>query len=134
MNVKPLAQALWLVDHADTDEPTGKISLIGICDCLDILAPATEYTEGAFLFFSLRGIHGQENVALTYEDATDGQELLRIKLTVRADSPNESIVRAIPVNKIPVPHDGEYIWQLRWRDEIIAEAPIVAYIKPARPS
>jgi hypothetical protein len=133
VSTKPFPQALWLVDDAVEDDVTGKITLKGICEILDILAPATEYTEGAALFFAMRNIHGELRVILDYRDLAQDQSLVTATIRLQADSPNETVSRSFRVNNIPVPHDGRYAWQLRWNDEVIAEAPITAYITPQKP-
>jgi hypothetical protein len=64
VSVKPLLQALWLVDDADQDPSTGKINVTGLFDAIAIQRPATHFTARAFLFFTLTGVHGQVDLTL----------------------------------------------------------------------
>jgi hypothetical protein len=126
--VKPLLQALWLVDDANQDPNTGKINVTGLFDAIEIQRPATHFTAQAFLFFTLTELHGQVDLTLRYVDLSDLSVLLDRPFTVSANDPLESKVVCLAVQAMPVPHAGMYSWELYWQNEMIGSSRITAKV------
>jgi hypothetical protein len=128
VSVKPLLQALWMVDDATQDTSTGKVDVTGIFDEIDILRPATHFTAQAFLFFTLTGLHGEVDLTLQYVDLSDLSLLLDRPFSVRANGPLESQVVCSRVPAMPVPHPGIYAWELHWQNELVGSSRITARV------
>src|SRR4051794_10494068 len=101
MSVKPLLQAIWLADAVSKD-PYGKVTVVGMFDQIEVRS-GKDYTEGACLFFALRGVHGHVQLQLTYTSLADNETLLERKLTVEgADDPLLTADVTLNINRIPV--------------------------------
>lgn len=108
--MSPSLQAIWLMDAVDWDETTGKLTLSGCFDRIDIPEGA-EYTEGAVVFFSVRNVRGQARLKLMCVDLrTD--EVLVDRDVIATGSPLETTDIAVRINRIPVPHPGVYAWEV----------------------
>lgn len=128
MSVKPLLQALWLVDDAHQDSNTGKINVTGLFDVIEIQRPATHFTAPAFLFFTLIGLHGQVDMTLFYVDLSDLSVLLDRPFRVQSNDPLASQVVCLAVPPMPVPHPGIYSWELHWQNDMIGSSRITARV------
>jgi hypothetical protein len=71
----PTLQSLWLVDSVIRNEEAGKIVLAGLFNQIEV-AQGTDYTAGAWVFFSVRGVHGVADLNLIYVDLSDDETLL----------------------------------------------------------
>jgi hypothetical protein len=127
--VKPLLQALWLVDDANQDSSTGKIDVTGLFDVIEIQRPATHFTAQAFLFFVLTGLHGQVALTLRFVDLSDLSLLLDRPFSVYGSDPLASEVVCLAVPAMPIPHPGIYVWELYWQNELIGSSRITAHVR-----
>ncbi len=128
MSVKPLLQALWLVDDANQDPGTGKINVAGLFDVIDIQQPATHFTAPASLFFALTGLHGQVDLTLRYVNLSDLSVLLDRPFRVHGHDPLAAEVVRLAAQAMPVPHPGVYAWELYWQNEMIGSSRITAHV------
>src|SRR5437764_988093 len=108
MNVKPSIQSLWLADEITQDPEPGKVTVSNIFDRIDIKRPATNFTSTAYLFFCLRGLHGEAELKLAYVDLSDNEALFEQTVQVREDDPLQTADVRVRLPKMRVPHDGEY--------------------------
>jgi hypothetical protein len=121
-------QALWLVDDADQDPGTGKITITGLFDQIEVKRPATHFSTQAFLFFALTDVRGQVDLALRYVDLSDLSLLVEFPLSVVSADPLASTVVCVRAPPMPVPHPGVYAWELWWQNDIIGSSRIVAQV------
>ncbi len=118
MDLKPVIQSLWLADDATQDE-SGKVTIHGLFDLIEVEEPAREFTSGAYLFFALREIHGSTTITLRYTHVDSDRLVLERSQTIPADSPLETVDVAIPLPSIPVPEEGSYMWELFWGEDAL---------------
>ncbi len=118
----PTLQSLWLVDAVELDSETGKVSLSGLFNRVDVPADA-DYAAGATIFFSLRGVHGEVRLTLLYVDLLDDAALLERPIRIEGQ-PLETTDVSVRVNQIPVPHPGSYAWELFYGAESLGSARI----------
>jgi hypothetical protein len=106
----PTLQNLWLVDAVEFDEETQKLNLRGVADRIEIPSGA-ELTYAASVFFCVGGVHGEARMTLHYVDLSSGVVLLVRPLRVEG-TPLETTDVTVRFNRIPVPHEGAYAWEL----------------------
>lgn len=128
MPIIPSLQALWLADEVSRDDETGKITLAGIFDQIEIQSPAEAFSSSAFLFFAIGGVHGETELVLAYVDLSDNSVLLERRLPVASESPLATTAVCIPLPSIPVPHPGVYAWELYWNDERLGTSRVTAEV------
>jgi hypothetical protein len=128
VNIKPSLQALWLAEDVTKDPRTGKVSVTGIFDVIEVEHHAKAFTSPAMLFFSLREVHGEVELDLAYTDLSDNRVLMGRKQKVSSTSPLETVDVAIVLHKIPVPHPGEYAWELYWGNEMLGASRLSARV------
>jgi hypothetical protein len=126
----PTLQPILLADAAHQEPNTGRVTVAGIFDTVSV-APGTDFTAGAVVFFVVRGVHGRVKLSLTYVDLSDDRVLVERPVYVEADSPLETIDFTVRVNTIPVPHPGSFAWELYHESELLGSARIEAVHNPA---
>lgn len=125
---KPLLQALWLVDDADRDPETGKVDVRGMFDLIEVKDPSREFTATAYLFCALRGLHGPVKLNLRYTDLEDESILIDRPLAITHDDPLITLDLKLLLRRIPVPHEGVYVWELIWENEVLGSSRLTAKI------
>jgi hypothetical protein len=124
--MNPTLQSIWLVDSAEQDPNTGKVNLSGLFNHIDVPAGA-DYASGATVFFAIRGVHGHARLTLWYVDLSDNGVLLERHIRVEGD-PLDTTDVSVRVNRIPVPHSGEYAWELYAGDDQLGTARVTATV------
>jgi hypothetical protein len=126
--VKPLLQALWLADDVDCNPKTGKVTLVGIFDQIEVTRPATHFASTAYLFCALRGIHGRTELVLCYVDLSSNAVLLEWPVSLNETNPLATVDIAFRLPPVPVPHEGEYAWELYFEGEVIGSSRVTATV------
>ena len=127
MALKPSLQALWLAEEILHDEATGKVTVAGMFDQIEVDQKGADFTAPASLFFSLRDRHGRVEMTLLYVDLATNEAILERPLMVQGDPLTTTDVQ-IPLRKIPVPHAGAYAWELHWGEEMLDSSRLMAAV------
>jgi hypothetical protein len=125
--MKPYLKAMWLADAVTLDAQTGKATITGIFDQIEVKAPSTAFTSPAVLFFGLRDGRGKVSLTLRYVDLDDNEILLERSIQVECDALRTAdVVLTIP--KIPVPHAGAFVWELYHGTDLLGSSRVEAVI------
>jgi hypothetical protein len=135
---KPLLQALVLADHIYQDKFTGKMVIAGTFNRLNVFTgtppdappkPPQEAGQPApglrklgpreicrvgspWAYISLTEVHGTVPLDLRYVDLRDNVVLVRVELSVKANSPLDTTEVAVQLPVLPTPHAGTYALEL----------------------
>jgi predicted RNase H-like HicB family nuclease len=103
----PTLQSLWLVEAVEYDEGTGKVTLVGLFNRIDVSNDAGAVGGGSN-FFSVRGVHGRVRLTLLYVDLSDDAALLdrRERAGERDPDPPRRQLRVGAVLRVRVTRDG----------------------------
>src|SRR5579884_4141382 len=126
MHEKPFIQSLWLVDAVEKDRDTGKVNLGGLFDEITIEDPGRAFTHEAYLFCGIRNIHQKVTLNVRYTDLHDESILLDRSVSVSNDDPLTTLDFCLIIPRIPVPHEGVYLWELVWENEPVASSRLTA--------
>ncbi len=126
--MKPSLQAIWLADTASQDENTGKVTVSGMFDCVEVKAEETEFASPAVVFFALREVHGRVDLSLLLVDLSTDEAILRRLFAVQNDNPLATTDVVLNVPSIPVPHPGSFAWELYWNEESIGTSRLEAVV------
>jgi hypothetical protein len=124
VSIKPSLQALWLADEVSPDDATGKVTVSGIFNQIEV-DPGTDFTAPAHLFFALRDVHGRVELILLYVDLDDNGVLLERSVQVDG-SPLLTTDVCVRISKMPVPHPGVYSWELLFGNELLGASRVQA--------
>lgn len=116
----PILQALVLADHVHVDRSTGKAYVLGTFNQVwsDEFPRATE--QGTYAFISLTEVRGQVAILLRYVDLSNNKVLMECKgITITGHDPLATIEFAVPVPQFPLPHAGNYAFEVYANDEMI---------------
>jgi hypothetical protein len=102
------------------------VDLRGIFDAVRV-EEGVEFASGAYVYFSVRGVHGQARLTLRYVDLRDDVRLLVRPVRVEG-TPLDTIDISVRVNAIPVPHSGAYVWELLCGPELLGSVRIEAFV------
>lgn len=97
-------------------------------DRIDVNEPCRAFTTPSRLFCSLRDVRGCVRLQLQYIDLKDDGLLIDQPLSVEQDEPLGTVILAVNLKQIPVPHTGAYVWRLLWENQEIGSSKIMAYI------
>ncbi len=141
---KPVLQALVLADHIYQDKTTGKMIIAGTFNrlhvfradvpCDNALSPAEDVKQSSdnlrklqyhdickvgspWAYISLTELRGTVPLELRYVDLTDNVVMMRVALSVKANSPLDTIELMVPLPVLPMPHGGTYALELLSNDE-----------------
>lgn len=120
--IAPSLGSILLADSVVQDERTGKLTISGIFDHIEI-APGSCHADGVCVFFSVGNVHGRERLRLQFVDLEDDSVLLEREVIVEA-TPLETTDLTVRINSIPIPHLGTFAWELYHREERIGSARI----------
>jgi hypothetical protein len=123
--VQPLLQAIWLADEVSQDS-SGKMHVRGMFDCIRMEPGAVEF-RSAYLFFALRGVHDSTTVKLVYTDLSDNEVLWEKDIEV-SGQPLVTVFVGYELPPLPVPHAGEYVWELWWENTVIGSARFCVFV------
>src|SRR5687767_10672869 len=118
MSLKPSLQAMWLADDVSVDEATGKVTVSGIFNQIEIKAPETAFTSQAYLFFALSDVRTAADLRLCYVDLRTLEVLRERPIRVECADPLGVTDVLVEVNSMPVPHPGAYAWELYFGSEM----------------
>lgn len=126
--MSPTLQSIWLAQAVDQDD-SGRVTVSGIFDTL-LVERGSDYTSGAFVFFAVRGVHGEAALRLVYVDLADDETIL-VERNLRVNgSPLETTDVSVRINHIPVPHMGTYAWEVFHGDERLGTTRVEAMERP----
>lgn len=126
--VTPFLQALWLADEISQDSATGKVTVRGIFDQIEVDSPATHFTCVAYLFFAVRNVHRRVDLVLRYVDLSTNEVLLERPVALESDGPLATTDVSIHLPRIPVPHSGEFAWELYCGNDVIGVSRVIARV------
>jgi hypothetical protein len=126
MSIKPSLQALWLADEVAPNHDTGKVTVSGIFNQIEVELGA-DFTSPASLFFALRDVHGRVELTLLYVDLSTNEILVERELSVDGN-PLLTMDVSVSLPKIPVPHPGGYAWELHWENEMLGASRLEAFV------
>ena len=125
MSVKPSLQALWLADEVNLNDD-GKVTVGGMFDEITVRS-GEDFTTRAYLFFSLRDIHGRVSLRLTYTNLNDNDVLLERTFNVTGEPLQTTDIKVL-IDEIPVPHAGSYVWELFHGDDQLGSTRVEAKV------
>jgi hypothetical protein len=128
VQIKPSLQALWLADDVKQDEETGKVTVTGMFDQVEVNQPGEYFTSPAYLFFALNNVHGEAELDLHYVDLSTNASLLHRRFKVKSAGPLETIDVTIRLKPIPFPHPGVYAWELYCGSEQLGSSKLKACV------
>lgn len=121
----PTLQSILLADAVHHEPGTGRVTVAGIFDTVSV-APGTDYTAGAVVYFVVRGVHGRGKLTLAYVDLALDLVLVRRVVYFEEDGPSETIGFAVRVDTIPVPRPGSFAWEVYHESELLGAARVEA--------
>ncbi|MBI1903827.1 MAG: hypothetical protein HYS13_22210 [Planctomycetia bacterium] len=134
MPTKPILQALVLADHVYVDAHTGKKIIAGTFNRLSAAKLPDDFDRSTYVFVSLTEVHGRTPLELRYVDLATQDVLMQTNVTVESDDPLQTheIVQEVP--PFPMPHEGEYSFEVLWNGELLGSLRVhVQQVEPPGP-
>jgi hypothetical protein len=127
--LKPLFQCLWMTDTVEYDPQTGRPTIFGIHNAFRV-TEGVDYAPGVTMFFAVRGLHGETRLLLRYVDLSNGDSILDRPLRVEG-TPLETTDVTVRVNRVPVPHEVVYAWELWSETEMLESRRVEVFLNAA---
>jgi hypothetical protein len=106
-------QALLMADHIYRDQTSGKYILAGVFHHLYSPAFPVTFGRSIGLYISLLGMSGEAEMEIKFVDLQDGHVWLRGEaIKISNPSPGEPVELAIEVPQVPLPHAGDFAFQV----------------------
>lgn len=124
MAVNPSLIPLWLAEEVIHDEDTGRTTVHGIFNQIDLPSGTTEYSTPFVIFFSVTDVRSRCTCQLKLSDPN--LAVIHERL-VHLDSvgPSEVTDMTIHVNQMPVRDPGSYVWDLFFESDLLGSTRLM---------
>jgi hypothetical protein len=123
--VNPTLQAIWLAEEVSLEDDTGKVTVSGIFNVIELPQQVVSYDQPVTLFFALSGVHGRTDMQLCLVDLLTLEVVLTRPVRVESDDPLEITDVSVRVNTMPPSHSGSYSWELHCEGEMLGSSRLI---------
>lgn len=118
MSVKPTLVTLWLADEVSHDEQTARPTLHGLFNQIPLSPGATEYATPFTVFFSVTDVRSRTACDLSLVNLATLEVVYQRPVILDRVGPSEVVDMTVRVNRLPIPHPGDYAWDLFHENEL----------------
>src|SRR5690606_21642386 len=121
-------QALVIADRVYVDESTQKKVIAGTFDTMWSPAFPAVFGQVSYAYVCLVDCWGPTEIELRYVDRSDEDQksLLDAKVTVNLQNKNQSVEMIVQLPPLPMPHEGEYAFELVFEGSAIGSKRMYA--------
>lgn len=128
--MKPVLKAFILADHVYADLDTRKKVIAGTFNRIYADSFPAAFVGPSCVYLSLTDARGQFCITIHYVDLNNDEVLLEAKSNmISADDPLAVIELGIQVPPLPLPHEGEYAFEVYASDEGMTPGNLLAQHK-----